>query len=281
MNKLSTAKRVAVVAALVEGNSIRATARMTDVSKPTILKLLAELGQVCAEYHDATVQNLRCKRIECDEIWQFCYAKAKNVPEEKRGTFGYGDVWTWTALDRDSKLIVSYLIGSRDAGSAFAFMQDVASRIATRVQLTTDGHKPYLSAVDDAFGADVDFAMLTKVYGSDPAAEKRYSPAKIISSTTEVIKGNPDPRFISTSFVERQNLTMRMHMRRFTRLTNAFSKKLENHAAAVALHFMHYNFCRVHQTLRVTPAMEAGIASHVWSLSELVSLLDAAEKKAA
>lgn len=281
MNKLSTAKRVAVVASLVEGNSIRATARMTNVSKPTILKLLVQLGNVCTQFQDAAIRNLRSKRIECDEIWQFCYAKAKNVPEEKRGTFGYGDVWTWTALDADSKLIVSWLVGGRDAGSAFTFMNDVASRISTRVQLTTDGHKVYVEAVEDAFGADVDYAMLTKVYGNDPTNETRYSPAKILSSTTEVIKGNPNPKHISTSFVERQNLTMRMSIRRFTRLTNAFSKKVENHTAAVALHFMYYNFCRVHQTLRVTPAMEAGVASHVWSLAEVVGLLDATEKKAA
>lgn len=281
MNKLSTAKRVAVVASLVEGNSIRATARMTNVSKPTILKLLVQLGNVCTQFQDAAIRNLRSKRIECDEIWQFCYAKAKNVPEDKRGTFGYGDVWTWTALDADSKLIVSWLVGGRDAGSAFTFMNDVASRISTRVQLTTDGHKVYVNAVEDAFGADVDYAMLTKVYGAAQENETRYSPAKILSSNTEVIKGNPNPKYISTSFVERQNLTMRMSIRRFTRLTNAFSKKVENHTAAVALHFMYYNFCRVHQTLRVTPAMEAGISSHVWSIVEIVGLLDAADKKAA
>jgi IS1 family transposase len=227
------------------------------------------------------VRDLRGKRIECDEIWQFCYAKAKNVPEEKRGTFGYGDVWTWTALDSDSKLIVSWLVGSRDAGSAFTFMHDVASRIKTRVQLTTDGHKAYLEAVEDAFGADIDYATLAKVYGNDPGNETRYSPAKILSSTTDVIKGDPNPKFISTSYVERQNLTMRMHIRRFTRLTNAFSKKVANHEAAVALHFMHYNFCRVHQTLRVTPAMEAGLTSRVWSIADVMALLDAAEKKAA
>jgi IS1 family transposase len=281
MNKLSTSKRVAVVAALVEGNSIRATARMTNVSKPTILKLLGQLGNVCTQYQNAAIRNLRSKRIECDEIWQFCYAKQKNVPEDKRGTFGYGDVWTWTALDADSKLIVSWLVGSRDAGSAFTFMNDVAARIKTRIQLTTDGHRVYLNAVEDAFGADVDYAMLTKVYGNAPENETRYSPAKIQSSTTEVIRGEPNPKYISTSFVERQNLTMRMSIRRFTRLTNAFSKKIENLAAAVALHFMHYNFCRVHQTLRVTPAMEAGIASHVWSIAEIVTLLDAVEKRAA
>ncbi len=281
MNRLSTAKRAAVVAALVEGNSIRSTARMTQVSKPTILKLLVQLGNVCTQFQDGAIRNLRSKRIECDEIWQFCYAKQKNVPEDKRGTFGYGDVWTWTALDADSKLIVSWLVGGRDAGSAFTFMNDVASRISTRVQLTTDGHKVYVNAVEDAFGADVDYAMLTKVYGAAQENETRYSPAKILSSNTEVIKGNPNPKYISTSFVERQNLTMRMSIRRFTRLTNAFSKKVENHAAAVALHFMYYNFCRVHQTLRVTPAMEAGIAAHVWSLVEIVALLDAADKKAA
>lgn len=281
MNKLSAAKRTAVVAALVEGNSIRATARMTQVSKPTILKLLVRLGDACAQYQHATVRNLRCQRIECDEIWQFCYAKQKNVPKDKKGQFGYGDVWTWTALDADSKLIVSWLVGGRDAGTAYEFMQDVASRIKTRVQLTTDGYRKYINAVEDAFGSDIDYAMLTKVYGSEAGEETRYSPAKVLSTATEVIKGTPNPKLISTSYVERQNLTMRMHMRRFTRLTNAFSKKVENHCAAVALHFMFYNFCRVHQTLRVTPAMEAGITSHVWSIGELVGLLDVADKKAA
>ncbi len=281
MNKLSTAKRVAVVAALVEGNSIRATVRMTQVSKPTILKLLVQLGDVCTQFHDQAVRNLRSKRVECDEIWQFVGAKQKNVPEAKRDTFGFGDVWTWTALDATSKLIVSWLVGPRDAGSAHTLMQDVASRIRTRVQLTTDGHRAYLNAVEDAFGADVDYATLQKMYGAEPGGETRYSPAKILSSTTEIIKGNPNPKHISTSYVERQNLTMRMHIRRFTRLTNAFSKKLENHTAAVALHFVWYNFVRVHQTLRVTPAMEAGLTQRVWNLSDIVALLDAVEKKAA
>jgi IS1 family transposase len=247
---------------------------MTGVAMNTIIKLLVELGDACARYQDEHVRNLRSKRIECDEIWQFCYAKQKNVPEDKRGTFGFGDVWTWTALDADSKLIVSYLVGSRDAGSAFTFVNDMASRIKTRIQLTTDGHKVYVNAVEDAFGADVDYAMLTKVYGKAQENETRYSPAKILSSTTEVIRGNPNPKLISTSYVERQNLTMRMSIRRFTRLTNAFSKKIENHTAAVALHFMHYNFCRIHKTLRVTPAMEAGIAQHVWSIEEIIGLLD-------
>lgn len=275
MNKLSTAKRVAVVAALVEGNSIRATARMTNVSKPTILKLLADLGAACATYQDVAVRGVRARRVQVDEIWQFVYAKAKNVPEEKRGTFGYGDVWTWVALDADSKMILSWRLGPRDLATAYDLMHDLAERITNRVQLTTDGLKVYMEAVESAFMGDVDYAMLSKVYGSDPAAEKRYSPAKILSSTTEVITGRPNPKHISTSFVERQNLTMRMSIRRFTRLTNAFSKKLENHAAAVALHYMHYNFCRVHQTLRVTPAMEAGLTDRVWSLADVVALLDA------
>jgi IS1 family transposase len=281
MNKLSTAKRAAVVAALVEGNSVRATARMTGVCKPTILRLLAEVGEACAAFHDRTVRGLKCKRVECDEIWQFCYAKQRNVPTEKKGQFGYGDVWTWTAVDADTKLIVSYTVGSRDAGTAFTFMQDVASRIASRIQMTTDGFRKYVNAVEDAFGGDIDYATLTKIYGKDRSDEARYSPAKILSSRTEVIKGNPNPRFISTSYVERQNLTMRMHMRRFTRLTNAFSKKVENHIAAVNLHFVFYNFCRVHQTLRVTPAMQAGLADHVWGLEEVVGLLDVVDKKAA
>jgi IS1 family transposase len=281
MNKLSIAKRAAVVAALVEGNSVRATARMTGVCKPTILRLLAEVGEACAAFHDRTVRGLKCKRVECDEIWQFCYAKQRNVPTEKKGQFGYGDVWTWTAVDADTKLIVSYTVGSRDAGTAFTFMQDVASRIASRIQMTTDGFRKYVNAVEDAFGGDIDYATLTKIYGKERGDEARYSPASIISSRTEVIKGNPNPRFISTSYVERQNLTMRMHMRRFTRLTNAFSKKVENHIAAVNLHFVFYNFCRVHQTLRVTPAMQAGLSDHVWSLEEVVALLDAEAEKAA
>jgi IS1 family transposase len=281
MNKLSTAKRAAVVAALVEGNSIRATVRMTQVSKPTILKLLAQLGAACWNYHNDHVRRLRCKRVECDEIWQFCYSKEKNIPKEKLGQFGYGNVWTWTALDSDSKLIVSWCVGGRDAGTAYQFMQDVAARINTRIQMTTDGYRKYISAVEDAFGTGIDYAMLTKMYGKDTGEDTRYSPAKVLSTTTEVIKGNPDPDYISTSYVERQNLTMRMHMRRFTRLTNAFSKKVENHMAAVALHFVWYNFVRVHQTLRVTPAMEAGLSDHVWSIEELAGLLDAADKKAA
>jgi IS1 family transposase len=275
MNKLSTEKRSQVVAALVEGNSIRATVRMTGVSKNTIAKLLVELGAACADYLDKTLVNLNCKRIQCDEIWSFCYAKEKNVPQELRGTFGYGDVWTWTAMDADSKLIVSWLVGGRDAGTAYGFIQDLAKRLANRVQLTTDGHRAYLTAVEDNFGSNVDYAMLVKLYGSDrEGSEIRYSPAECIGCREVVVSGRPDPEHISTSFIERQNLTMRMSMRRFTRLTNAFSKKIENHIASIAIHYMHYNFCRVHQSLRVTPAMEAGISEHVWTISEMVGMLD-------
>lgn len=274
MNKLSSAKRAAVVAALVEGNSIRATVRMTGVAKNTVVKLLVDLGAACARYQDETLRSLPCRRLQCDEIWSFVGAKDKNVPAEKQGKFGIGSVWTWTAIDADTKLVPSFLVGTRDLGSAFTFISDVASRLRHRVQLTTDGHKPYLSAVEDAFGGDVDYAVLQKLYGSDPAGEKRYSPAQCIGTRCEVVQGNPDPKHISTSYVERQNLTMRMSMRRFTRLTNAFSKKVENHIAAVALYFMYYNFGRVHQTLRVTPAMEAGVADHVWTIAEIVALLD-------
>lgn len=274
MNKLSTEKRSQVVAALVEGNSIRATVRMTGVSKNTIAKLLVELGAACADYLDKALVNLNCKRIQCDEIWSFCYAKDKNVPDELRGKFGFGNVWTWVAMDADTKLIAAWTVGDRDAGTAYGFIQDLAKRLAHRVQLTTDGHRAYLSAVEDALGSNVDYAMLVKLYGSDRDTEATYSPSECIGCREVVVSGNPDPAHISTSYIERQNLTMRMQMRRFTRLTNAFSKKLENHIASIAIHYMHYNFCRVHQTLRVTPAMEAGITDHIWSISELVALLD-------
>jgi len=276
MNKLSTEKRRQVIASLVEGNGIRATVRMTGVSKNTIAKLLVELGAVCSEYLNKTLVNLNSKRIQCDEIWSFCYAKEKNLPEEKRGQFGFGDVWTWVGMDADSKLIVSWAVGGRDAGTAYGFIQDLAKRLSNRVQLTTDGHRPYLSAVEDNFGSDVDYAMLVKLYGNDRESEARYSPAECIGCREVVVSGRPDPKHISTSFIERQNLTMRMHMRRFTRLTNAHSKKIENHIASIAIHYMHYNFCRVHETLRVTPAMEAGITDHVWSIEEMIGLLNGA-----
>jgi IS1 family transposase len=277
MNKLTTEKRRQVIAALVEGNGIRATVRMTGVSKNTIAKLLVELGAACSDYLNKALVNLTCKRIQCDEIWSFCYAKEKNLPQELRGKFGYGDVWTWVAIDADTKLIVSWLVGTRDAGTAYGFMQDLAKRLKNRVQLTTDGHRVYLSAVEDAFGSDIDYAMLVKMYGSDGESETRYSPAQCIGCREVAISGRPDPKHISTSYVERQNLTMRMHMRRFTRLTNAHSKKVENHVASIAIHYLHYNFCRVHETLRVTPAMEAGISDHAWSIEEMIGLLDAKE----
>jgi IS1 family transposase len=274
MNKLNRTKQAQVIAALVEGNSVNATVRMTGVAKNTILKLLTSLGTACIEYQDKNLRNLKCKRIQCDEIWQFCYAKEKNVPDEMQGKFGVGGVWTWVAIDADTKLVPSYMLGNRDAETAHAFISDLAARLANRVQLTTDGLGVYLGAVEGAFGADVDYAMLIKVYGASQE-EVRYSPAECLGCETKVISGFPKTQHISTSFVERQNLTMRMGMRRFTRLTNGFSKKIENHFYAVAIHFMHYNFCRVHKTLRVTPAMEAGIADHVWTIEELLGMLDA------
>lgn len=274
MNQLSTSERARVVSALVEGCGINATCRMTGISKPTVLKLLAELGEACMAYHDEHVRGLNCKRIQCDEIWSFVGAKMKNTSEEKLA-LGWGDVWTWTALDADSKLMVSYHVGQRGADAARAFMEDVALRINSRVQITTDGHRAYVEAIEGAFGMDVDYAMLIKLYGNPVNPDSRYSPGEVIGTETVHVTGNPDPKHISTSYVERQNLTMRMSMRRFTRLTNGFSKKAENHQAAIALHYMHYNYCRIHQTLRVTPAMEAGIADHVWSIEELVKLLDA------
>ncbi len=275
MNKLSTEERVRVVAALVEGNSIRATVRMTGVAKNTVVKLLVELGCACADYHAEHVRGVKAKRVECDEIWSFVYAKQKNVPERKKSKAG--DVWTWTALDADSKLIVSWLVAGRDGAAACEFMEDVASRLANRIQLTTDGHRVYLEAVEAAFGGAIDYAMLIKQYGAERPGEARYSPAVCTGCETVPVVGNPDAEHVSTSYVERQNLTMRMGMRRFTRLTNGFSKKAENHAHAVALHFMHYNFCRMHQTLRCTPAMAAGLTDHRWSLAELVGLLEARE----
>jgi IS1 family transposase len=281
MNKLGTQERVRIVAAMVEGNSLRSVSRMTGNSLVTILKLLANLGGVCAEYHDALVRGVSAKRVQCDEIWNFCYAKAKNVPLEKKGS-GAGDVWTWVGIDADTKLIISYLVGGRDAEWASQFMQDLASRISNRIQLTTDGHRVYAEAVEQAFGAGIDYAMLVKIYGASmDTPESRYSPATCIGCRTGVLSGQPDPKHISTSFVERQNLTMRMSMRRFTRLTNAFSKKIENLRHAVAIHYMHYNFCRVHKTLRVTPAMEAGLTDHIWTLEELVSLLERKENAVA
>ena len=273
MNRLSKEQQIRVVGALVEGNSIRATVRMTGVAKNTVVKLLVDLANACVACHDRNVRSLRVRRLQCDEIWNFVGAKAKNASPEKKAE-GWGDTWTWTALDADTKLCVSYLVGGRDLGWATEFLRDCASRINNRVQITTDGHKAYLEAVESAFGADIDYAQLQKIYGAPTENQTRYSPAKCIGCDMKTVTGNPDPKHVSTSYVERQNLSMRMSIRRFTRLTNAFSKKVENHAAAVALWFMYYNFCRVHQTLRVTPAMEAGISDHVWTIAELLSLLN-------
>lgn len=281
MNRLSIEKRARIINALVEGNSIRSTARMCDVAFNTVLKLLPEIGRACLDYQDKVFRNLTCKRMQCDEIWSFCYAKEKNVPADKKGQFGYGDVWTWVAIDPETKLVPTFMVGSRGARTAKRFMDDLASRLANRVQLTTDGHRAYLEAVEEAFGSDVDYAMLVKLYGADSEPDTRYSPAECIGCREIAIAGRPDPKHVSTSHVERQNLSMRMSMRRFTRLTNAFSKKVENHTWAIALYYMYYNFCRIHQTLRVTPAMEAGIADHVWSLEEVAALLESEESKVA
>ncbi len=276
MNRLSTKRREQVVAALVEGNSIRATCRMTGAAKGTVTKLLVDLGTVCSIYQDRVMRDLPCERVQCDEIWSFVGSKERNIPEGKRGE--YGDVWTWVAICADTKLVPTYRIGARDVREATAFMTDVASRLRSRVQLTTDAHPSYLRAVEGAFKGAVDYAQLVKLYGSDPIeGQRRYSPAICIGTDARKISGDPDPQHVSTSYVERQNLTMRMGIRRFTRLTNAFSKKVENLAAAVSLHFMHYNFCRVHKTLKTTPAVAAGVTDHVWPLSELIGLLEAAE----
>lgn len=274
MNRLDRKQQVQILNALVEGNSMRSTARMADVSSNTVVKLLLDTGRVCAEYQDETLRNLTCKRLQCDEIWSFCYAKAANVPKEKQGRFGYGDVWTWTALDADTKLVPCWLVASRNLSAARVFMSDLAGRLANRVQLTTDGHRAYLEAVEGAFGREVDYAILNKLYGSEPNAERRYSPPTCVGVNRARITGRPDPRHMSTSYVERQNLTMRMGMRRFTRLTNGFSKKVQNHAHAVSLYFMHYNFVRIHKSLRVTPAMAAGVTNKLWELEDALDLVD-------
>jgi IS1 family transposase len=275
MNKLDIKKRAQIINCLVEGSSLRSTSRMTGCSINTVTKLLVDVGKACVEYQDKAFQNLTCKRIQCDEIWNFCYCKEKNVPEEHKGEFGYGDVYTWTAMCADSKIIPSFLVGRRDSECAKVFINDLASRLKNRIQLTTDGYKIYLEAVENAFGGEIDYAMLVKVYEATPTNDQRkYSPVECIGAEKKRISGNPDKKYVSTSFVERQNLTMRMSMRRFTRLTNGFSKKVENLFYSIAIHYMYYNFCRIHKSLRVTPAMEAGIADHVWSLEEIVKLLE-------
>lgn len=282
MNKLSTKQRAQILHMLVEGNSLRSTARMADVSRNTVDKLLRDAGTACLKFQDETLRNLTCKRIQCDEIWSFVGMKEKNVPDNLKDAFGYGDVYTWTALDADTKLIPCWHVGSRGAESAREFISDLADRVNNRVQLTTDGHRAYVEAVEEVFGADIDYAMLVKLYGKvgGKEDERRYSPAEFSGTQVSVVTGNPDANHISTSYVERQNLTMRTNIRRFTRLTNAFSKKVENHMHAISLHFMYYNFCRIHKSLKVTPAMEAGISDHVWSLEEVIGLIpDEAPKK--
>jgi IS1 family transposase len=276
MNQLDSARRATVVAALVEGNSIRATVRMTGVAKNTVAKLLVEVGNACDRYLDKALVNLPSQKIQCDEIWSFVAAKERNVTSKVRERSpGAGDVWTWVALDADTKLVCSWMVGRRDWSTASHFIADLQSRLANRVQLTTDGNRLYLFAVNLAFQGNVDYAILRKIYGgsSSKTAEVRYSPAECVGCEKEPKVGNPDPKHISTSFVERQNLTMRMHIRRFTRLTNAFSKKIENHIAALAIHYMHYNYCRIHQTLRITPAMATGLTDHVWTIEEVIALL--------
>ena len=273
MNRLDPRKQAQVVAALVEGNSIRATVRMTGVAKNTVAKLLVALGAACSKYLDKKLVNLQCKRVQCDEIWSFIGAKEKNVTPELLAKGHAGDIWTWVAMDADTKLICSWMVGGRDSWAAIQFINDLKQRLANRVQLTTDGFHSYLYAVVDTFGGEVDYAMLVKLYGAPTEAEKRYSPAQCLGCKRQPISGDPDPAHISTSYIERQNLTMRMQNRRFTRLTNAFSKKLENHVASLALHYMHYNFVRIHQSLRVTPAIAAGVTSRLWSIDDIIRLL--------
>jgi IS1 family transposase len=279
MNRLTTERRAQVISALVEGNSIRATVRMTSAAKNTVTKLLVDLGAACAEYQDRVLRDLPCTTLEVDEIWAYCYSKQKNVPDEHKGTFGYGDVWTWTALCADTKLVPAWLVGERTIDDAWIFFEDLKKRLTNRVQLTTDGHSSHLTAIGLTFGRQIDYAQLQKIYATDPKDTRgRYSPPVCTGTKTRVLRGDPDESRISTSYVERQNLTMRMGMRRFTRLTNAFSKKVENLAHAVSLHYMHYNFARPHQTLANpyprTPAMASGVADHIWTLREIAALLD-------
>lgn len=278
MNSLARSEQAQIVRALVEGNSVRSTCRITGRSKGAVLKLVEELGEACAEYHDKHVRNVKVRRLQVDEIWSFVGAKKKNAKPEKKAQ-GWGDCWTWTAIEAQTKLCLSYFVGPRDSGSAHEFIQDCADRVSNRIQITSDALKVYLDAIDDAFGSDVDYAVLQKIYSAPSEEEQRkYSPARCIGCDIKVASGNPDPKHISTSYVERQNLSMRMGMRRFTRLTNGFSKKIENHCHAIAIYFMYYNFGRVHQTLRVTPAMESGLCDHVWTAQEICNLLP--ERKA-
>ena len=282
MNKLPYAKRAQVLQMMAEGISLRAITRLTSISRTTLIKLLEDAGQAFSEYQDRVLVNLPCKRIQVDEAWAFCYAKQKNVATAKAAPDGAGDIWTWVGLDADTKLVASFHVGGRDSEAAMTFMDDLAPRMASRVQLTSDGHKPYLEAVEGAFGADIDYATLIKVYGAAPESAKgRYSPAECTGIRKQRTEGNPDPKHVSTSYVERSNLSIRMGNRRMTRLTNAFSKKAENHAHMMAIYFMHYNFVRIHQTLKITPAMATGVTSKLWEMSDLVAVLEAWEAEQA
>ncbi|MGH6890240.1 MAG: IS1 family transposase [Rhizomicrobium sp.] len=274
MNKLLAEKRAQALQMMAEGISLRAMTRLTGISRTTLIKLVEDAGQTFSEYMDRTLVNLPCKRIQVDEAWAFCYAKQKNVPTAKAAPQGAGDIWTWVGLDADTKLVASFFVGNRDSEAAMTFMDDLAPRLASRVQLTSDGHKPYLEAVEGAFGGDIDYAMLVKVYGQPPEGQRRYSPAICTGAHKHRIEGNPDPKHVSTSHVERQNLNIRMGNRRMTRLTNAFSKKAANHAHMMAIYFMHYNFVRIHQSLKVTPAMAAGVTGKLWEMSDMVSALE-------
>jgi IS1 family transposase len=279
MNKLPSEKRVQALQMMAEGVSLRAITRLTGISRTTLQKLLEDAGQAFSEYQDHVLVNLPCKRVQVDEAWAFCYAKQKNVPTAKSAPEGAGDIWTWVGLDADTKLVASWYVGSRDSEAAMTFMDDLAPRLASRVQLTSDGHKPYLEAIEGAFGGDIDYAMLVKVYGAAPEGQRRYSPAVCTGAHKYRVEGNPDPKHVSTSFVERKNLNIRMGNRRMTRLTNAFSKKAANHAYMMAIYFMHYNFVRIHQTLKVTPAMAAGVTPKLWEMSDMVKVLEDWESK--
>jgi IS1 family transposase len=277
MNKLPSEKRAQVLQMMAEGIALRAITRLTGISRTTLQKLLEDAGQAFSDYQDRTLVNLSCKRIQVDEAWSFCYAKQKNVAAAKAAPEGAGDIWTWVGLDADTKLVASFYVGARDSYAAMIFMDDLARRLANRVQLTSDGHRPYLEAVEGAFGGDIDYAMLVKIYGAAPEGQRRYSPAICTGARKHRIEGKPDPKHISTSFSERQNLNIRMGNRRMTRLTNAFSKKAENHAHMMAIYFMHYNFVRIHQTLKITPAMAAGVTPKLWEMSDMVAVLEARE----
>jgi len=280
MNKLPLETRVQILSMLCEGASMRSISRVYDVSPNTVDKLLRDAGKACAAFHDEKVRGVKARRVQVDEIWSFTYAKQKNVATTKAAPEGAGDTWTWTAIEADTKLLITWLVGGRDGDYAIAFMDDLRDRLANRVQLTSDGHRAYLEAVEGAFGADVDYAQLVKLYGAAPDAFKgRYSPAECIGARKERIEGNPDPKHVSTSYAERQNLTMRMQMRRFTRLTNAFSKKFENHMHMVALYTVWYNFVKMHKAHKLTPAMAAGITDKLWSVDDIVALVEASEPK--